>query len=680
MAKYQRIVTTKAGLELLESVTLGGTIQFTSLKTGTGTYDGTEDLAAMTSIKSVRQTFGIGSVTKETSDILVRTILCNNDVTVGYAITELGLYTKNPTTGAEVLFAITVAASGCEDYMPVYAEEPTSIVVDFVIGITDAEKVTFAVAPMKDTYVQLTTFNEFVAKTNDEIALERARIDTFTSLPDGATQNDAALADICVGFNGTTYASPGIAVRTQFANVNNEVTGVKSDLSEVIQPSNTQVNSSNYSDIGFTDANAMLEQRTFHISNNITKDMVKNLPSYGADAIFTVTRYSSNTNSGMVQFYFSVKDACYRIITGTQTNPTFEKWESMRSTVSSLFAVGKQSDVEVTIDETNHTLSISGNNYIWGASTFIKANTLTVNSVSLEHTLSFGYPFVVYIRDNELRKDNFTSYRPINTDIIVAYLYLNPNGKIIDNVWTLGIDKEKETEEPTVIVKSPTNERTCAIFQKVVCCGDSYTSGHIQTDMGTSYNAEKFAWPAFMEKLTGNTYVNCGNSGATVIGWQTSGRGLLKAQSVGKAQAYLIGLGINDATKTELGTSADIGTDAQTYYGGLSAIIRELNVISPNAHIFVQTMPRTAEKYTKVNVAMREVVSAYANTYNVHLLDLENYIDLYNDSSLTGDLINGHFTAIGYQQCAEILCKVWSDYINNNIAKFQNVHLIEYDE
>ena len=179
----------------------------------------------------------------------------------------------------------------------------------------------------------------------------------------------------------------------------------------------------------------------------------------------------------------------------------------------------------------------------------------------------------------------------------------------------------------------PTIEHnTCAIFKKVVCVGDSFTSGHIHTGESAVGTNEDYSWPSYMARLTGNEYVNCGASGATTITWLTMSRGLTKAKSTGCVQAYLVGLGLNDANGVggiTLGTADDIGTDAQTYYAGMSKIVRELNAISPKAKIFLQTMASNSPHTMACNVAIRDVVNAYADTYPVHLLDLEAYLPMY---------------------------------------------------
>lgn len=57
----------------------------------------------------------------------------------------------------------------------------------------------------------------------NELAVERARINSFTALGEGSTTGDAELQDIRVGADGVTYASAGEAVRSQVGNLTDSV-------------------------------------------------------------------------------------------------------------------------------------------------------------------------------------------------------------------------------------------------------------------------------------------------------------------------------------------------------------------------------------------------------------------------------------------------------------------------
>lgn len=56
----------------------------------------------------------------------------------------------------------------------------------------------------------------FSAQWNEALNVERARIDKFVAMPEGATTNDAELLDIRVGADGEIYNSAGTAIRAQF--------------------------------------------------------------------------------------------------------------------------------------------------------------------------------------------------------------------------------------------------------------------------------------------------------------------------------------------------------------------------------------------------------------------------------------------------------------------------------
>ena len=66
--------------------------------------------------------------------------------------------------------------------------------------------------PLPDVYRQMLSA---YAEATREIAVERARIDNLTTLTEGSTTGDAELADIRIGYDGTTYDNAGAAVREQ---------------------------------------------------------------------------------------------------------------------------------------------------------------------------------------------------------------------------------------------------------------------------------------------------------------------------------------------------------------------------------------------------------------------------------------------------------------------------------
>ena len=229
-------------------------------------------------------------------------------------------------------------------------------------------------------------------------------------------------------------------------------------------------------------------------------------------------------------------------------------------------------------------------------------------------------------------------------------------------------------------------------FRRVGCIGDSYTEGYINIGGGSVTIDKNYAWPHYMESITGNVWTNFGKSGSSCKSWVDGGAysNLMLVQADGnKCQAYVIGLMINDSDPNAhayvaVGTPSDIGTEENTYYAYYYRLIQAVHAVNAEAPIFCATCPRTESRFSDYNAAVRRIVT-YCQNENlpVFLLDLAgskyNTTEYYKHPIFSTDYINGHYTAIGYELMAECYVRVISDVINENISSFKNIHLIDYD-
>lgn len=76
----------------------------------------------------------------------------------------------------------------------------------------------------------------FSAQWNDALNVERKRIDQFVALPEGATTNDAEVADARIDYEGYAYSNLGAAMRTQIRDIADNVGALYAIGDNLIDP------------------------------------------------------------------------------------------------------------------------------------------------------------------------------------------------------------------------------------------------------------------------------------------------------------------------------------------------------------------------------------------------------------------------------------------------------------
>ena len=141
---FDRAVITAKGLALDAKIIAGKTnAVFTAIRLGNGTYNGTEDLIAATAMKSVKQTFGISSISiAESNTVRLRSVINNVGIKEGYYISEVGIYAQDPDAG-EILYSIALGIKNKMDYQPSESElEGATSTFDTYTVISNIEKAT----------------------------------------------------------------------------------------------------------------------------------------------------------------------------------------------------------------------------------------------------------------------------------------------------------------------------------------------------------------------------------------------------------------------------------------------------------------------------------------------------------------------------------------------------------
>lgn len=527
----------------------------------------------------------------------------------------------------------------------------------------------------------------------DELEVERARINQLTTLAEGSTTGDAELIDARVGADGKTYANLGEANRTQFTNLKSDLSELKDDLGNNI-PLNWIANCfvrlengqpyeiETYNLTDFVEITASIpicvktrmindlsalcyydERKVFisglNIPSNTLTETLLDVPSNAKYIRFSCLA-SENTSDA----YLKYVGATTKIVKAVANNE-----EKLSEIENNSLRYDEPYTAEVTKNE-GYYIANSGN--IYEISTYFFTESLAVHcgdkitvtskdpsgevvsriskwteSGTYIETIDFGTKnetTVMYVVKEETEYIRFSGYITNEMTITVQRAVVSP---VLENVVK------------SVIKTNPINTVNAMYtysVEKVLCIGDSLTSGacYINGWMGTSIDQN---YPKYLARMLNCEVTNAGRSGWSASDWY---RDYINTYDFANYDAFVIWLGTNYGcgampTDAEINafipdTSVSAENANQALY--LIEIIKRIQTANTDAYILLGNCFAS-----KSNVATNNAtIEIIAEKYGCVLLDMS---DLQYDvkSELHGNVANPHFGKAGNIFIADRICK-----------------------
>lgn len=169
MAKFNNIILTDKGLNLIAKTEAGKTLIFTKAELGDGDLLVTDNVKTFTDIKSVKLTLPFDKVSLDKNgQCTVRFTVDNTTLDAGFFAKEVGIFAKAGTDGKEYLYAYSNAGNFC-DYVP-DKSTPTSKEIFKITLVTGNTANVTAVLDKNIDYYTLDQAEDMVADTKKDLA------------------------------------------------------------------------------------------------------------------------------------------------------------------------------------------------------------------------------------------------------------------------------------------------------------------------------------------------------------------------------------------------------------------------------------------------------------------------------------------------------------------------------
>ena len=526
-----------------------------------------------------------------------------------------------------------------------------------------------------------------------EQSVQSARMDTFTSLPEGSTSGNAELADIRVGADGTTYDTAGKAVRGQIGELKSDIfnnfqinINVKPTLTsgQFINATTNAINSS--SGFSMTAPVPVKKGQLVKLTATGYSNVVGMIATCNADNSSRQV-VSASIDGNEHNYTYKVKEDGY-IVCSFANDHSYKlslsiDYYSPFSSVDTLIPIYKGTESASIVVLSTGYINATNNQYA-SSNNYNLSESISLYKGQTVNLTATGYNTVVgminlYDADNDTyetvvpsidsvshtytytaTKDCFVRFSYDKTKSASATITTDKSGFVrINNIEDAIADLQGEHNYP---VEYP------MMFTNVICIGDSITYGHD----GQKRLTENY--PFYFAKLADVTISNQGLSGRTTKQWWDElGNSFDHFADYDCAIIYLgTNGGLTDTVSTDCNAS-DYTQNADTNTGCYGKIIGKIKADAPDCKIFCVA---GVDEYLRRSTSMNPAVRALAEFYDVGLIDIENCMLADNGATTTVQRYRyrpydgTHYNKLGYFTFANMIYDYMNKYIENHLSKY----------
>ena len=241
-------------------------------------------------------------------------------------------------------------------------------------------------------------------------------------------------------------------------------------------------------------------------------------------------------------------------------------------------------------------------------------------------------------------------------------------GILQNGLYVISTDVNTEYSPIFVTKSKEENLADISMFSSIGVIGDSYASGELAFD-GNYVDHYEISWGQILGRKNGINVTNFSKGGLTTQTWLTNEHGLSLLNSSPKCDLYILALGINDYSRgkeTYLGTTSDISTQGDTFYGNYSKIINAIKSKAPDSKIIISTIAYKSDLTDKYNDAIRKL----ATHFNIPVIDQQTEPFFSSDYYLN-HMQGGHPTGPVYSGMAKAMQNLIEQSMSDNLSYFE---------